>query len=80
METAENRSEAIFPKGEPAPAEYFTGKVHLQMLAPKTESWQRDVRARSEKQLAHTSRGTNSHCYQRQRALSGKRKTDQDDQ
>jgi 4-carboxymuconolactone decarboxylase len=38
METAENKSEGIFPKGEPAPADYFTGKVHLQILAQKTES------------------------------------------
>ena len=38
METAENKSEGIFPKGEPGPADYFTGKVHLQMLAQKTES------------------------------------------
>jgi hypothetical protein len=38
METVENKSEGIFPKGEPAPADYFTGKVHLQMLAQKTES------------------------------------------
>ena len=38
METAENKSEGIFPKGEPAPADYFTGKVYLQMLAQKTES------------------------------------------
>lgn len=38
MERAENKSEGIFPKGEPAPADYFTGKVHLQMLAQKTES------------------------------------------
>jgi hypothetical protein len=37
METAENKSEGIFLKGEPAPADYFTGKVHLQMLAQKTE-------------------------------------------
>jgi 4-carboxymuconolactone decarboxylase len=38
METAEKKTEGIFPKGEPAPAEYFTGKVYLQMLASKTES------------------------------------------
>jgi 4-carboxymuconolactone decarboxylase len=38
METTENKSEGIFPKGEPAPADYFTGKVYLQMLAQKTES------------------------------------------
>jgi 4-carboxymuconolactone decarboxylase len=38
METEENRSEGIFPKGEPAPADYFTGTVYLQMLAQKTES------------------------------------------
>ena len=38
METAENINEGIFPKGEPAPADYFTGEVHLQVLAQKTES------------------------------------------
>ena len=38
METAENRNEdAIFPKGERAPADYFTGTVYVQMLAQKTE-------------------------------------------
>jgi 4-carboxymuconolactone decarboxylase len=39
MEKTENKNEgAIFPKGEKAPAEYFTGTVFLQMLAQKTES------------------------------------------
>src|SRR5215212_11495111 len=38
VETAENKSEGIFPKGEPAPADYFTGTVYLQMLAQKTEN------------------------------------------
>jgi quercetin dioxygenase-like cupin family protein len=39
METTENKTEgAIFPKGENAPADYFTGTVFLQMLAQKTES------------------------------------------
>ena len=37
METTENKNEgAIFPKGERAPADYFTGMVYLQMLAQKT--------------------------------------------
>lgn len=39
METAENKNQAgIFPKGEKAPAENFTGTVFVQMLAPKTEN------------------------------------------
>ena len=38
METSETNSELIFPKGEQAPADYFTGTVYLQMLAQKTES------------------------------------------
>jgi 4-carboxymuconolactone decarboxylase len=43
MEKTENKMEnnnegAIFPKGEKAPADYFTGTVFLQMLAQKTES------------------------------------------
>ena len=38
METAANNSEGIFPKGENAPADYFTGTVYLHMLAPKTAS------------------------------------------
>src|ERR1051325_151339 len=38
MQTAENKSERIFPQGERAPADYFTGTVYLQMLAQKTES------------------------------------------
>jgi quercetin dioxygenase-like cupin family protein len=38
MEKTENKAEgAIFPKGEKAPADYFTGTVYLQMLAQKTE-------------------------------------------
>lgn len=36
MQATENKNEgAIFPKGERAPAEYFTGTVYLQMLAPE---------------------------------------------
>jgi quercetin dioxygenase-like cupin family protein len=39
MENTENKHEnAIFPKGDRAPADYFTGTVFLQMLAQKTES------------------------------------------
>lgn len=39
MRTKENKNEtAIFPKGERAPAENFTGTVYVQMLAPKTEN------------------------------------------
>jgi quercetin dioxygenase-like cupin family protein len=39
MEKTENKTEnAIFPKGEKAPAENFTGTVFVQMLAPKTEN------------------------------------------
>jgi quercetin dioxygenase-like cupin family protein/alkylhydroperoxidase/carboxymuconolactone decarboxylase family protein YurZ len=39
METKQNKNEgSIFPKGDKAPAEYFTGTVYLYMLAPKTES------------------------------------------
>jgi quercetin dioxygenase-like cupin family protein len=39
METTENKNEdGIFPKGERAPAAYFTGTVYLQMLAQKTEN------------------------------------------
>lgn len=30
--------DSIFPKGDRAPADYFTGKVYLYMLAQKTES------------------------------------------
>ena len=37
MEKTENKN-AIFPKGDHAPADYFTGTVFLQMLAQKTES------------------------------------------
>jgi quercetin dioxygenase-like cupin family protein len=37
METTQNDG-AIFPKGERAPADYFSGTVYLQMLAQKTES------------------------------------------
>src|SRR4051812_22097914 len=37
METTQNDG-AIFPKGDRAPAEYFTGTVYLQMLAQKTDS------------------------------------------
>lgn len=37
MEKTENKNEgAIFPKGEIAPADYFTGTVYVQMLAQKT--------------------------------------------
>ena len=36
METAEDKSEGIFPKGENAPENYFTGRVYLQMLAKKS--------------------------------------------
>ena len=82
METAENKSEGIFPKGEPAPADYFTGKVYLQMLIKQRATTIRSAALRSsrgEKQLAHTSGGTDSHRHQRQRALSGKRKADQND-
>jgi quercetin dioxygenase-like cupin family protein len=39
MGKTENKNEArIFPKGEHAPADWFTGTVFLQMLAQKTES------------------------------------------
>jgi len=39
MEKTENKNEGIiFPKGEKAPAESFTGTVFVQMLAPKTEN------------------------------------------
>ena len=39
METTQNKNEgSIFPKGERAPADYFTGTVYLHMLAQKTES------------------------------------------
>ncbi|HEY0462391.1 MAG TPA: cupin domain-containing protein [Pyrinomonadaceae bacterium] len=39
MEQTENKNEnRIFPKGDNAPADYFTGTVFLQMLAQKTES------------------------------------------
>jgi 4-carboxymuconolactone decarboxylase len=39
METTQNKTEgSIFPKGERAPADYFTGTVYLHMLAQKTES------------------------------------------
>jgi len=39
MEKTENKNEnTIFPKGEKAPAENFTGTVFVQMLAPKTEN------------------------------------------
>lgn len=42
MELAKTKIEnkdkgALFPKGGKAPAEYFTGTVYLQVLAPKTE-------------------------------------------
>src|ERR671933_723312 len=38
MEKRENKTEgAIFPRGERAPADYFTGTVYLHMLAQKTE-------------------------------------------
>jgi len=39
MEKTENKTEnTIFPKGEKAPAENFTGTVFVQILAPKTEN------------------------------------------
>jgi 4-carboxymuconolactone decarboxylase len=39
MEKTENKTEnTIFPKGEKAPAETFTGTVFVQILAPKTEN------------------------------------------
>ncbi|NEQ25924.1 MAG: cupin domain-containing protein [Microcoleus sp. SIO2G3] len=39
MEKAENKTEnTIFPKGEKAPAETFTGMVYVQPLAPKNEN------------------------------------------
>lgn len=39
MEKTENKNDAgIFPKGEKAPAENFTGTVYVQPLAPKTEN------------------------------------------
>ena len=39
MDKTENKNEgAIFPKGEKAPADNFTGTVYVQMLAPKTEN------------------------------------------
>jgi len=39
MEKTENKNETgIFPKGDRAPAESFTGTVFVQMLAPKTEN------------------------------------------
>ena len=39
MEKMESQNHGvIFPKGEKAPADYFTGTVYLQMLAKKTES------------------------------------------
>jgi 4-carboxymuconolactone decarboxylase len=39
MENTENKNEnGIFPKGDNAPADWFTGTVFLQPLAPKTES------------------------------------------
>src|SRR5687768_15314482 len=38
-EKTENKTEnTIFPKGEKAPAETFTGTVYVQILAPKTEN------------------------------------------
>lgn len=39
MEMTENKTEnTIFPKGEKAPAETFTGTVYVQILAPKNEN------------------------------------------
>ncbi len=39
MENAEAKTEnTIFPKGEKAPAETFTGTVYVQPLAPKNEN------------------------------------------
>lgn len=39
MEKTENKNEnAIFPKGDKAPADNFTGTVFVQMLTPKTEN------------------------------------------
>jgi quercetin dioxygenase-like cupin family protein len=37
MENTEIKN-TIFPKGDKAPAENFTGTVYVQMLAPKTEN------------------------------------------
>jgi quercetin dioxygenase-like cupin family protein len=35
MSTSENKkSNPIFPKGDPAPADYFTGKAWVKMLVP----------------------------------------------
>jgi 4-carboxymuconolactone decarboxylase len=39
MEKTKNKTEnTIFPRGEKAPAENFTGTVYVQILAPKTEN------------------------------------------
>jgi quercetin dioxygenase-like cupin family protein len=39
VERTENKNESqIFPKGEKAPTENFTGTVYVQILAPKTEN------------------------------------------
>jgi quercetin dioxygenase-like cupin family protein len=39
MEKTENKTEnTIFPKGDKAPAETFTGTVYVQLLAPKNEN------------------------------------------
>jgi quercetin dioxygenase-like cupin family protein len=39
MEKTESKNEnTIFPKGEKAPPENFTGTVYVQMLAPQTEN------------------------------------------
>ena len=39
MGKTENKNEnTVFPKGNKAPAENFTGTVYVQMLAPKTEN------------------------------------------
>jgi quercetin dioxygenase-like cupin family protein len=38
MENEEKNKGSIFAKGEPAPAEYFTGPVEIKMLVPNNEA------------------------------------------
>ena len=38
MNTSENKN-AIFPKGDKAPAEYFTGTVWVKMLVPNDDTY-----------------------------------------
>ena len=38
MDTAENK-DRIFPKGQKAPADYFTGNVWLKMLVPNDDTF-----------------------------------------